>query len=134
MRLDIDVVVGGSELTTRETSAHELIRVIGRAAGSVAAARVWRAGDLDGLVDSNGQVAGTVALVPDWSVGDEVWVTCSVATLALAVIVSVTPVPEMPGFVLVMTRSRYGDQLLTGVRVDHRGFGYRGEPLLGRAK
>lgn len=134
MRLEVHVEIGGAALTDEDTSARELHRILERVADDLE----WldKEGDAVKLFDFNGNRVGYAALVPDWTVGEEVWVTTREGTHLRATIDAVTPAmrDRHAGFTHVTPRSTHSYEPLTPVLVDHHGRDANGKPVLGRVR
>lgn len=135
MRLEVHVEIGGSALSDGAVGIDELERILFvDLREQYETAHLFEAGDEVVLRDYNGELVGYARMVPDWTVGEEVWVTIPEGTLLRSTIHSVNPAATSLGYWAVTCRYIASHELLTPVLVDAWGRDHSGRPVLGRVR
>lgn len=131
MRLLVEIEIGGDLLSYEEHGRVELARVLHSVTCTVVAGGLAQPGDELRLLDTNSDTAGYARMVPDWTAGDEVWVTAREGALLRSRIEQVGP--SSGGYRSVRCRFTASNELLTPVVVDQDGRDQLGRPVLARA-
>lgn len=128
------VDIGGAALAGGEHGHLELARIVLDVAESVEAGVLAVESDERVLRDYNGATVGFARMVPDWTVGEQVWVTTDEGSLLKSTVHAVTPSVASPGYSAVTCRFMASHELLTAVLVNAWGHDHHGRPVLGRAR
>lgn len=130
MRFEVNIAIGGDSLANDECGAGELARILQVTAFAVVEGRLTEVGDEAQLLDMNQSLVGIARLVPDWSVGEDVWVTTREGALLDGRIERVGA--SLSGYTEVACRYVRSHEMLSSVVVDHFGLDHKGRPVLAR--